>query len=385
MKKEQQMLLSLLKEIDDICTRHGITYYLAPRLALHASNGGSMPESPLSGGILMKVSDMENFRKAVEQEEPGDRALESMYDNPRFPGFFLRYEATNTVCLRLNQGRSYQYPGIGVDIYPLRGKIQSRMEHLRNWSLETGWKQYCEDRTGEYGWREKICKIIMGIMFAAGRKRIGRYLYERFCRALDVPDTKEYIVRLKKNTVYYPAEIFEKTQRIALKGIEFTVPADLNLYLNRWFGAGYMKKLDEVYTPSLTVMMSPRISCNEFEEVFGTQDDLIKERGRQYRRDRRGRKCREYLDWSWKYVKLKGDGINLGQKYLKKKAYLVNLYQSRDYLRFSAEMKEYGLMMKKYLENDEIFSPDPELTDMYLELLEVMGNEKLRQKIQKYM
>lgn len=385
MKKEQEMLFSLLKEIDDICTRHGITYYLAPRLALHAANGGFMPENPLSGGILMKISEMENFRKAIEEETPADRALESMCNNPRFPGFFMRYEATNTVCLRLNQGRNFQYPGIGVDIYPLRGKLQSRKEHLRNWKLETGWQQCCEDRSEEEGWREKLCKIRVGIMFAAGRARAGKYLYGKFCRTLDVADTSEYMVRLKNNTVSYPAEIFDKTQKVVLEGTEFTVPADLKLYLSRWFGTGYKNRLKEVYIPSLTMMMSPRISCNEFLEVFGSQDDLVRERNRQYRKDEKGRKCREYLDWSWEYVKLKGEGMNLGQKYLKKKAYLVNLYQNRDYLRFSAEMKEYGQMMKKYLNNEEIFSPDPELTEMYLDLLEVMGNEKLRQKIKKYL
>ena len=125
MNREQQVILTLLREIDEICGQNGIECYLTPRLALHAVRGGHMPDNPFAGGVLMKVSDIEKFRLAVQKRSCSGRALESMYDNKRFPGFFLRYEDTNTLCFRMNEGRNYQYPGLGVDIYPLRGKIKS--------------------------------------------------------------------------------------------------------------------------------------------------------------------------------------------------------------------------------------------------------------------
>ena len=45
-----------------------------------------------------------------------------MNNNKRFYGFFLRYTDLDTLCFRLNEGRNYKYPGMGVDILPLRGK-----------------------------------------------------------------------------------------------------------------------------------------------------------------------------------------------------------------------------------------------------------------------
>ena len=39
MNKEQQVLLSLLKDVDKICTENKIEYNLAPRLAVHAVYG----------------------------------------------------------------------------------------------------------------------------------------------------------------------------------------------------------------------------------------------------------------------------------------------------------------------------------------------------------
>ena len=66
----------------------------------------------------MRTADMERFRLAVEKETPDGRIVESMNNNKRFYGFFLRYTDLDTLCFRLNEGRNYKYPGMGVDILP---------------------------------------------------------------------------------------------------------------------------------------------------------------------------------------------------------------------------------------------------------------------------
>ena len=55
MNREQQVILTLLREIDEICGQNGIECYLTPRLALHAVRGGHMPDNPFACGVLMKV------------------------------------------------------------------------------------------------------------------------------------------------------------------------------------------------------------------------------------------------------------------------------------------------------------------------------------------
>ena len=314
MNKEQQVILTLLREIDEICGESGIECYLTPRLALHAVRGGHMPDNPFAGGVLMKVSDIEKFRLAVQKRKHSGRALESMHDNKRFPGFFLRYEDTNTLCFRMNEGRNYQYPGLGVDIYPLRGKIKSRLKHLWNRNLETGWKQFSDGRSEEYNWKERLCKIPVGLMFLGGRGRLGKHLYKKFCINQNESGEGEYVVRLKNATLYYPAQLFKKTKRVLLEGTEFTIPEDVDQYLRIWFGKKYENKINDVYVPSLTVMISTQTGCEDFISRHKAQiKELEKERDVQYRKYKKGRKSRESLDWSWEYVLLKGEGINLGQ------------------------------------------------------------------------
>ena len=383
MNKEQEVLLSLLKEVDEICKKNKIEYYLAPRLALHAFYEEKMPASPLAGGILMKLSDMDKFRCAFYKEKADCRALESMHDNERFPGFFLRYESKDSLCFRMNEGRNYEYPGIGIDIYPLRGKINSRLEHLWSRNLETGWRQFADGRSQEYTLKEKICKIPVGILMLGGRARLGRHLYTKFCANQNEKDTEESVIRLKSNTLYYPSEIFERIQEVKLEGNSFTVPEDMETYLKIWFGKGYKNKLSEVYTPSMTMLISAYVGCEEFTEKYSEQiKTLLKGRRDQYKRDKKGRKRRECLDWSWKYVKMKGEGVNLGSAYMKKKEFLFNLMQDRDYPTLIAEMKNYDKMMKRYLQEGEIFMPDEEIFQIYLKVLEITGRKGMQDKIQ---
>ena len=46
MNREQQVILTLLREIDEICGQNRIECYLTPRLTLHAVRGGHMPDNP---------------------------------------------------------------------------------------------------------------------------------------------------------------------------------------------------------------------------------------------------------------------------------------------------------------------------------------------------
>ena len=124
MNREIKEVVKLLAEIDKICKREGIPYYLGPQLTLCCVTGQEIT-SPHAGVVYMRTADMERFRLAVEKETPDGRIVESMNNNKHFYGFFLRYTDLDTLCFRLNEGRNYKYPGMGVDILPLRGKQRS--------------------------------------------------------------------------------------------------------------------------------------------------------------------------------------------------------------------------------------------------------------------
>ena len=97
MNREIKEVVKLLAEIDKICKREGIPYYLGPQLTLCCVTGQEIT-SPHAGVVYMRTADMERFRLAVEKETPDSRIVESMNNNKRFYGFFLRYTDLDTLC-----------------------------------------------------------------------------------------------------------------------------------------------------------------------------------------------------------------------------------------------------------------------------------------------
>ena len=112
MNKKQKVILSLLQEIDEICRRNKIEYYLSPRLTLCAVEGHPFPQNPMFGVVLMKTADMERFRLAVDEDPREKRALESMKSHKWFSGFYLRYsvpESGQHQRLRIPGNRSQYF------------------------------------------------------------------------------------------------------------------------------------------------------------------------------------------------------------------------------------------------------------------------------------
>mgnify|MGYP007092027278 CR=1 FL=1 len=161
MNKKQKVILSLLQEIDEICRRNKIEYYLSPRLTLCAVEGHPFPQNPMFGVVLMKTADMERFRLAVDEDPREKRALESMKSHKWFSGFYLRYTNTDTLCLNLDNTRDYAFPGIGVNIFPLRTPAASVKAERRLSRDENAWTELCHINYADRNFRSRVNRTIM--------------------------------------------------------------------------------------------------------------------------------------------------------------------------------------------------------------------------------
>ena len=383
MNREQQEVLTLLKEIDAICRKNQITYFLSPRLTWSAVTGNPLPSSSRMSAVFMKLSDMERFRKAAEETPAAGRVLESMKNNKRFPGLFLRYENRDTLCFRLYEGRNFQYPGIGVDIIPLRSENVSK--DVRKWDrrLETGWLQICDCARYEMDTYRFFCGCGVRLLSLAGRARVGQRIYDRLCRTQDTADAKEYFVcRSRTSYLTFPASVFRGTKEAVLEGRSFLIPADDEGYLSAVYGAKYASKnladIDSVFD----VMESARIGFEEYFQEVGSLKKLIKARRRQFLMENYVNHKNEYFNECWEYAKFCAERNDLGVAYLKKKEYIRNLCENRDLLRLDREFRLFRKMMNQSLERNEIFEPDEELLELYLNYLEMNGNKKAFNRIE---
>ena len=74
MNREIKEVVKLLAEIDKICKREGIPYYLGPQLTLCCGYRAG-DHQPHAGVVYMRTADMERFRLAVEKETPDGRIV----------------------------------------------------------------------------------------------------------------------------------------------------------------------------------------------------------------------------------------------------------------------------------------------------------------------
>lgn len=381
MRKEQRVILSLLKEIDEICRKHKIEYYLSPRLTLCAVAGQPFPINPLYGVVLMKIGDMERFREAAEESLTTGRALESMKNHKWFPGFYLRYANTDTLCINLDAGRDYAYPGLGINILPLRTKISSKESRRRNTWEENGWLQICGSFSGDTDFKLRMQKLMVRAGCIGGQARLADRLYDNFCKRQQEPDAEEYILKRRKIITCFPAEIFAKTKRITLAEESFQVPFDTDAYLRAAYGADYLNETEPPYVQANQMVVSARVGCGKFREENPELDELIKERIRNAKKLEKIRKKKEYFNDCWNYACFCGTRMNLGVTYKRKKDYIRNLYKNEDYLTLEKVFKPYSKMMQKCLLKEELFVEDEEIFDIYMDVLEKTGKAVQKNKI----
>ena len=383
MNQEQKLVLNLLKEIDEVCQEKGIPYFLSPRLTLNAYFDAGVPENPAFGLIFMKTKDMEAFRQAMSENLPPERALESMVSSPSFPGFYLRYENTATLFFHLNRGGNYLYPGIGIDICPLLAPKGSRKKRRMAHLWELGWKQTCDLYQERYTFKQSLATIPVRLCGLFGRRRLGGRIYRKLLKVNASHLTKgKYYVERDKRT-YYPASLFDDARDIPLEGVLLKCPSDVTGYLTAHYGPDYARRLATSYTPSWALMASPRVRCQDFLDKAGDMEELIWRRRDLSLKDEIGRRCRKSIAAAWNYLKFLERGINLGARYKEKLGFLRNLKESRDYLRLESAFALYHEMVKESAEKGIRYLPDPELDEIYLDMLKNSGKAGFAEKIRK--
>lgn len=372
----------MLQEIDEICRQNKIEYFLSPRLTLCAVEEQPFPQNPMFGVVLMKTAEMERFRKAVEEDPRERRALESMKSHKWFSGFYLRYTNTDTLCLNMDNTRDYAFPGIGVSIFPLRSPVASASANRRFSRAENAWTELCHINYAERNFKSRANRTLMRLQcLVNGRQRQASHLYDRFIRLHQQPGTDKYILKRRKQTTIYQADIFAKSKSVTLEGVELQVPAKTVEYLTASYGSNYKNITDPRYVTPIALAVSARVSYTQFWKEAGDFEKYSKERMRNARKLARSRRHKEYFNECWDYVEFCGERMNMGVKYEKQKDYIKNLYKNEDYMTLEKVFRPYFKMMQKSLQKNELFAEDEEILDIYIDVLEKTGKTVQRGKI----
>lgn len=383
LNREQQKILELLKEIDIICKKNKIPYFLSPYLTFCAVMKRPFPQNPSAGVVYMKTGDMERFKNIFEEEPELRRTLESMENNSRFPGFFLRYTDKDTLLYRMDEYGKYRYPGISVTILPLQCEYGPKLKYHWNRMREEGWKRIYGKKGTWRNRRELACIWMVRFLLLCGRGWLGKSIFQDLLHQPQ-ENVRTYVIRYFEMNLYFSASVFERTQEIELEGERFSIPEDVEKYLVTAYGKKYRNKSPEKYVPDSMSVCSALIPCEEFMQQSKELKKFAADRKRVVRRRKFGLNYRKYFEQCWDYVKFCGAKCECSAAYRKKQSYIQNLLKNEDYVQLEKTFAEYTRMMNRCLKYEEAFDTDPEIFELYLQYLEKTGRISYMEKVKKY-
>jgi len=115
----REKLLTLLKEIEDICKKYNITYYAEGGTIIGAlRHNGFIPWDD-DMDIVMTRDNFEKFTKALEQEKIPNRILEYPDANSKYPLVTIKYNDTTSTTIFRSLMNDICACGVYIDIFIL--------------------------------------------------------------------------------------------------------------------------------------------------------------------------------------------------------------------------------------------------------------------------
>lgn len=234
LRELQLRMLEILKEVDQICKKHNIQYWLSSGTLLGAvRHGGFIPwDDDLD--IEMQREDFKKFMSVLSQELPENLTLQSDKSDRNYIYFYPRIRDKNSyIYERSEQNRALKEKGAFIDVFPLEStflvchKIVAKLLSSFAWRLvlKTGFKRKMYDI-----YRFVLAKMVIPFFRLISCLAPTNRLYHSLGSFFHIPR--------------YKNEIFPLTQ-ISFEGCDFPCPHDYDKYLNRLYG-DYMRLPDSV-------------------------------------------------------------------------------------------------------------------------------------------
>lgn len=260
-----KVIYSLLIEIDEICKRNNIDYFLANRLALIAYRGNEGDDYN-TGRIFMTAENLKKFIKACEVEITESRVIEWMGNNERFPGVFLRYINTDSTYYTTKRLCTENNLGMFITIDVLR---PARKNEKYYHTIENAWKNFSFDMpAGGKKWENKVLKILKTGSAIFGREKISKFLIKFF---LNRYQSKYAVERfylhedVKKTRRYYSTNFFKEAVNVKLYDKYFKVPQNLDKYIKKQYAFPRQESKSVIPNNTIDYFCDPNISYKELD------------------------------------------------------------------------------------------------------------------------
>lgn len=237
----KKVQLEIVKEIDRICQKHGIRYYLAYGTLIGAiRHNGFIPWDD-DIDIMMPYEDMRKFQEVAKEEMDKERFF---YQSPEtevdYKLTINRVRRNNTLLIEPTLDGKNVHQGIFVDIYPLfaaaEGKLARKIQVIKGMLRAL---YMLDEPVNNHGKIMKIgSSIILKLKCKKGKARTAKkYLNEFTKRSFD---NSKYVTVLdsgiKEMSTTYKKDWFGKGIAHLFEDTYLVVPENFERVLNTYFG-----------------------------------------------------------------------------------------------------------------------------------------------------
>lgn len=235
LRRQQLVMLEMVKVLDRICKKHNIPYFLYGGTLLGAvRHNGFIPwDDDLDVGLMRK--DYQRLMRVLPDELPSHIILQTNQTDKNYFYFFAKLRDTRSFLDEGAYDRAFNYRGIFIDIFPF-DKLQLPLQQLKLQSYA-----YTLYRNGK-GSEAALRKIRALTWF----NRNISFPVLRFISRLTGGKTLTYDFGIPFHIVYDEKDIFPLTTH-EFEGVQLSVPGDSDHMLRSQFG-DYMRlpNLDNV-------------------------------------------------------------------------------------------------------------------------------------------
>lgn len=377
MTNDQSKLFELLLEVKKICDQNKIDYYLCEYLLTDAVLKGEITGTYHDFSIMMRADDVYKFIEAVDKIE--NREIDSLLNNGKFPGTYLRYVAKDTLYFPIYRYDKYKKFGFGINIKILKNVPKNKLKSKVNTFLESGIE--INNNNVKPSKRRLPYLVFIKMLGIIGKENRGKLIFNSLNKVTNSQGKQKYLYykptlgKRKK----YDIQIFNKTKKIKLNGIDFKIPDD-----QRYVDINIDKtKPTPFSTFGATYIIDQNISYEDYFKECKKQKfpkSFYRKRKKLLKKEEKIKPYRKYVNKCWDLLFRTRDRFELLELYEPQKSHILKLYSDNNFEELENILKDYIDMLYLYASKGLTIIFDPVIFEITMEILSQKGHMEIVRK-----
>lgn len=253
MTEGQKYLLKLYKEVDEICKKNNIRYYLAGGTLIGAVRHRGFVPWDDDFDLYMTRDEFNKFIAVAKKGGlPENRVLECQELNRTYRNVFARYTDISTSAIHKNQLISDDVAGEVLDILqldPVPNNPQVQKKHFKRLMLYADLINPSVGYSSRCGWNKFYYPIYKKMMDICGKDRVLSGIEKKLFKYKE-EECDTYVMRWSGAPLIFKKDLFEPALTMPFEGVDSTIPKGFNEYLVDHYGD------DWIFIPKVDQQMS---------------------------------------------------------------------------------------------------------------------------------